>query len=153
MRRPRRPIDSFDEAAIDLLLDKALKRLRRRDKILFENDASERSICHRLAIYLQIQFYDFDVDCEYNCDHNDEWLVKRLDNPQLLAFIRAHKPTFNGDSVTVFPDIIVHHRNTDENLLVIESKKTTSGVSDDYDIQKLLAYRRGCSFFEALQWS
>lgn len=128
------------------MLGKALKRLCRRDKILFQNDSSERSICHRLAIYLQIHFYDFDVDCEYNCDHNDERLVKRLYSPRLLAIVRAHNPEFSGDSVTVLPDIIVHRRNTDENLLVIETKKTTSGVPDEYDTEKLLGYRNGLNY-------
>ncbi len=65
MKRDPRPVKSFDEVAISLLAGKAQKRLRRCDEILFRNDSSERSICHRLAMYLQIYFPDFDVDCEY----------------------------------------------------------------------------------------
>lgn len=43
------------------------------------------------------------------------------------------------DGVTVYPDIIVHHRGTMENFIVIEAKKTSSGNRDD--IEKLRAYK------------
>jgi len=127
---------------INHALGRALDRLCDHDKILFENDASERSICHRLALYLEDEFPDFDVDCEYNCDCNDPRLVKRLYSEKLLEIVRENNPEFRGDSVTVYPDIIIHHRNTNRNLLVIEAKKTTSGVSVEYDMEKLRAYKK-----------
>jgi Holliday junction resolvase len=46
------------------------------------------------------------------------------------------------EAITVFPDIIVHKRGTDENLLVIEMKKTTSKKTDTtYDLGKLNAFK------------
>ena len=46
------------------------------------------------------------------------------------------------EAITVFPDIIVHKRGTDENLLVIEMKKTTSKKTDTtYDLGKLKAFK------------
>jgi hypothetical protein len=41
----------------------------------------------------------------------------------------------------IIPDIIVHKRNTDQNLLVIEMKKTTSQEEDRYDLHKLEAFK------------
>jgi len=45
---------------------------------------------------------------------------------------------------TVFPDIIIHRRNTKENLVIFEAKPT--GVKRkyvDYDSKKLTAYLTG----------
>ena len=39
------------------------------------------------------------------------------------------------------PDVIVHHRGTPDNLLVIELKKSTTRESDDKDLAKLLGFR------------
>ncbi len=42
---------------------------------------------------------------------------------------------------SVLPDIIVHHRGqNNKNLLIIEVKKSTSSVSEEYDIEKLKCY-------------
>jgi hypothetical protein len=46
------------------------------------------------------------------------------------------------EAITIFPDIIVHHRNTDDNLLVIEMKKSTSNIDNNYDIKKLKEFKR-----------
>ena len=43
---------------------------------------------------------------------------------------------------TVFPDIIVHRRHSDDNLFVIEVKKTTNNQGDEYDLQKLGAFKQ-----------
>jgi hypothetical protein len=43
------------------------------------------------------------------------------------------------NGLSVFPDIIIHHRGTKDNLVVFEVKKTTfNGEDDDYN--KLQAY-------------
>ena len=97
----------------------ALSKLLEKDHHLLKKDANERSITHRLGIYLQEMFPEWDVDCEYNLD--------------------GHKPKrTNG---RVFPDIIVHRRGTKCNLLVIEAKKTTSSESDIYDLNKLCEFK------------
>ena len=47
----------------------------------------------------------------------------------------------------VFPDIIVHQPgHDDENLLVIEAKKTTNSARDDEDIAKLVQIKRPLEF-------
>jgi hypothetical protein len=43
--------------------------------------------------------------------------------------------------LTVYPDIIVHHRKTDENLLALEIRKSTSPVPDEIDRAKLAAWK------------
>ena len=89
-----------------------------------ENDVSERSIAHKLAEYLQIQFPDWNVDCEYN--------RKGLE-PKALHGIR--ECAGHEDSDLVVPDIIVHLRNSQNNLLVIELKKRR--LSKQCDCKKL----------------
>ncbi|MEE9471975.1 MAG: hypothetical protein V3W32_09710, partial [Gemmatimonadota bacterium] len=42
--------------------------------------------------------------------------------------------------LTVYPDIIVHHRKTDENLLALEIRKSSSPVPEEVDRAKLAAW-------------
>jgi len=120
----------------------AIERLFKRDARLIEMDVNERSISHRLALHLQDEFPEWDVDCEYNRKgHND---VKRLD----LRVVCMKSDDI--EAKTVFPDIIVHHRTTDDNLLVIEIKKSTSRVSSDADFRKLKAFKRQLGYRHAL---
>ena len=51
------------QSSIDVLLEK--------DAGLFHNDVAERTITARLAIYIQEQFANWNVDCEYNRNIND----------------------------------------------------------------------------------
>jgi hypothetical protein len=100
------------------------------DRALLEVDANERSITHKLAEHLQTEFHGWNVDCEYNRNGS---LPKRLKS--------------SGDSVstddtegkTVFPDIIVHHRQSKDNFVVIEAKKSST-VSTSEDKAKLRDY-------------
>ena len=100
------------------------------DKHLFIVDANERSLTHRLAMYLQSEFPDYHVDCEYNRNGID---------PKQLPYFKKQIPTDDTNALTVYPDIIVHHRGTENNFIVIEAKKTTNGNRDD--IKKLRAYK------------
>ncbi|MGA2162566.1 MAG: hypothetical protein ABSG28_10305 [Methanoregula sp.] len=81
----------------------ALYEFKEKDIILLDLTADERAATHRIAIYLEKQFPDWDVDCEYN----------------RKGRIRKGLP----DIGSVRPDIVIHHRDTDENLLVFEVKK------------------------------
>ncbi|MDP2155901.1 MAG: hypothetical protein Q8J61_07875 [Sulfuricella sp.] len=115
-------------------LNRALDALFEADDYLLAVDSSERSVSHCLAVHLMREVPGYNVDCEYNRDGFD---VKRLELPE--------RPTTddNVEAVTVFPDIIIHQRGTNErNLLAIEMKKGSSTVSADYDIQKLKAFRQ-----------
>ena len=122
-----------DKESIDIGLRSAIDRLLRQDFYLLKKDVNERSISHRLGQYLQEIFTDWHVDCEYNRNHDS---LKTLDlPPKDLASI------FDTEAHTVYPDIIVHLRGTDQNLLVIEIKKSSSADAIGFDLQKLKAFR------------
>jgi hypothetical protein len=116
---------------VKALLQRALDRLVSADRDLFIVDANERSLTHRLAMYLQEEFREWDVDCEYNRSGEVPKVVARL----------ALSPTQDDEHArTVFPDIIVHHRRLQDNLLVIEAKKSSNREREDKDHVKLTAY-------------
>jgi hypothetical protein len=45
------------------------------------------------------------------------------------------------DGVSVYPDIIIHHRGTKDNFVVIEAKKSNISEENESDKQKLLQYK------------
>ena len=45
---------------------KALQKFYARETFLFETDLGERTLTHRLAVYLEKQFSGWDIDCDYN---------------------------------------------------------------------------------------
>ncbi len=93
----------------------AVNKFYSRDSKLLEINSSEWAIAHRIAIYLETEFEEWNVDCEYtrmgddgSTKHNTEGIYKR-------------------------PDIIIHHRGKPEkthNLLVIELKVNNSTEND-----------------------
>ena len=93
--------------------------LSRTDSFLLERRVSERSVSHKLAEYLQQQFPDWNVDCEYN--------LKGLGTKQLEGIQECDE---QKKTDRVLPDIIVHRRNTDDNLLVIEVKHQNDDLCD-----------------------
>ena len=111
----------------------SINELYFKDYYIIDNDVNERSITHKLAIYLQNQFTDYDIDCEYN---------RNMKSPKEIVFIETSKKG------KVFPDIIVHKRGEDSNnLIVFEIKKCKNdNVTDRYletkkhDIEKLKGY-------------
>lgn len=115
---------------------KAFSQLFINDKYLLNVTANERSITHKFAEYLQQEFPDWNVDCEFNRNG--------LDAKRLSSLVREIKSD-DTDGITVYPDIIIHKRGTKENLVVIEAKK--SNIQDnDYDFQKLLAYKKDLNY-------
>lgn len=138
-----REVDFFNEEKVNAHLSRALDRLCERDEYLFVVNASERAICVRLAFYLQFEFPDFDVDCEYNRNHKEEDLKKKLPAGELEGDAGRGPKIDDDDSITVYPDIIVHRRGTPDNLLVIEAKKSKTTIrSNKYDEKKLKAYKK-----------
>lgn len=108
----------------------AIDEIVRNDSFLFKNDVAERTITAKLACYLQNRFEDWDVDCEYNRNGIDPKRLKDVCNS-----------TVNGDGSLVYPDVIIHKRNINNNLVVIEVKKTTNIESDECDLTKLRAFK------------
>lgn len=100
-----------------------IHRLYKNDRYLIENDVNERAITHKIAEYLQAEFNDWHVDCEYNRDGND---VKKL----------IYK---DGNGHKINPDVIVHKRGKKENLLVLEIKCEWNREDREGDKNKLKA--------------
>ena len=123
-------------AALDTLIDL--------DKDLLVKNVNERSITHKLAEYLAREFDDWDVDCEYNRNFDE---TKRLDS--LRDLLKVAGLELKGDDtngVTVFPDIIIHRRGREENLLVIEVKKTTNKINREFDLYKLESFHQDLEY-------
>lgn len=123
----------------------AIEQLFSHDKYLLENDINERTIAHRLALYLDPLFPGLDVDCEYNGNVDADNKRKYIN---VLQY-RANEPGIprernnNDDDSTrrVYPDIIIHKRGINSrNLLIIEIKKSTNKDLGDYDHFKLSTY-------------
>src|SRR5712691_11317529 len=122
----------MDRNEVNTILERALTRLIDEQSALLDLEVTERSLSHHLAIYLsELVPNGYDVDVEYN---RHGAVPKRLNLPPRDALDRELRAT------TVFPDILVHKRNTDKyNLLVLELKKP--GEPLDYDELKLRAFR------------
>lgn len=145
-------------------VNKAIDKLLKNDIFLLSVNANERSISHKLAEYLQQAFDDWNVDCEYNRDNHNE--VKRIKNWRDRC-IKNKLKSDDTDAKTVYPDIIIHHRNSINNLLVIEIKKSNNSENHDCDVRKIemfikdLKYQYGLfvnfkvgeeSGIDSLQW-
>lgn len=109
-------------------------------KNLFENDiqllclnASEESVAAKIAQYLQPHFPSMHVDVEYN-----------------RMGCAPKKVAWSGTLEEVYPDIIVHLRDTNTNILAIEIKKDSNREPKDKDILKLQAYRTELGYQHAL---
>jgi hypothetical protein len=111
---------------ISHILAGSLEALYAEDLVILRLDVSERAICNQLRAILQRAFAHHAVHAEYN---RHGILPKEIEMPDadgLLTLMR------------VFPDIIVHQPlHDEENLLVIETKKSTNAADDDADLAKL----------------
>lgn len=126
---------------VESAIGESVDQLLRADSELLYIDANERSISHRLAIYIEPYFKGWNVDCEFNRNHDD---------PKRLDIQRRDVSSDDIQATTVFPDIIVHRRGTDQNLVVIEMKKTTSIEDDSYDLGKLEAFKNQLGYHYAV---
>lgn len=121
---------AIDDVALATSLYRAVKQLLDLDSYLLEEDVNERSITHRLAMYLQTVIHDLNVDVEYN---------RNLGEIKQITGVNKKTTTLDdSDACSVYPDIIVHKRNSAENYLVIETKK--KGKDESLDVLKLVSY-------------
>src|SRR5882762_9967160 len=106
------------------LVNYAIDQLVAHEPILLELNVTERALSHHLACYMAARVpAPLSVDCEYNRHFDDP---KRLNLPHRNSLDREIRAT------TVFPDIIVHERNSDNrNLLVLEIKKPGEDIAYD----------------------
>lgn len=125
----------------DKLLE-AIRILQEKDSIFLDPDfnINERSVTHRLGMYLAELFEDLDVDCEYNRVYYkdiDEYLTKKIDFDEM----KEEFSFYDTEAKTVYPDIIVHKRNTALNLLSIEVKMGWKNNKQNLDWLKTVAYK------------
>ena len=107
----------------------ALKEFYARETFLFEHDLGERALTHRLAVQLERQFPDFEVDCDFD----------RL-GPRTLQL--PHGSIVSTDDhlgKSIYPDIVVHQRSVPNNLLAIEVRKASNHQPIEHDRHKLRA--------------
>lgn len=129
----------------------AISKLQREDSFLLkkEHDINERTVTHRLAMHLTGEFKDYDVDCEYNRMFNGA--NPRTYVPKRLSLeIKEDINALDTEAYTVYPDIIVHKRGTDTNLLVIEAKMSWKNSKGNFDKRKLRAYKEQLGYSYAL---
>jgi len=113
---------NYDFRTIEKAVIRAIVRLKINDADLLDIDANERSVSHKLAEYLQQEFNGWNVDCEYN---------RKMKGIKTLQVSFDNVTDHDIEAKTVFPDIIVLHRQTNDNLLVIEVKKNGNDTSKD----------------------
>lgn len=83
----------------------------------------------------------WNVDCEYNRDGVE---------PKRLRHLELYPDSEDVEAKTVFPDVIVHRRGTQQNHLVLEFKKSTSRVDRRIDLLKLQGYKQQLGYDHAL---
>ena len=123
-------------------INKTIKIFYKHDFFLIKKNVNERSMTHKLAEYLQLEFPEYHVDCEYNMMkkesnmNGEDYISKKLDLP------KKETDSYDTKATTVYPDIIIHRRgNNKNNLLVIEAKKEKSDENKgEFDIIKINAY-------------
>ena len=126
-------LDACGNTKVGGAMRDAIARLFDRDRKLLELDAKEEAIAHALAVYMAPHFEGLHVDVEYN---------RMGPHPKRV--------TWNQKPEYVYPDIIVHVRDTETNVLAIELKKGSNPEPKDDDVRKLGAYRGELGYVHAL---
>ena len=107
----------------------ALREFYAQEAFLFEKDLGERTLTHRLAVYLEKQFSGWQVDCDYN----------RLGERTLRLPHGTIVSTDDHLGKSVYPDIVVHQREIPNNLLAVEVRKAGNHQPPEHDQHKLRA--------------
>jgi hypothetical protein len=116
----------MEQDEIERIVSAALAALYEQDIRILRLDVAERTICARLAALLQPSFARHQVHADYN---RHGIYPKEIELPDAQGALTRN---------LVSPDIIVHQPGHDEeNVLVIEAKKTTNAIPDEADLAKL----------------
>jgi hypothetical protein len=114
------------QAALDKVVF-ALSDFYARETCLLEKDLGERTLTHRLAVALERQFPEWNVDCDYNRLGERTW---RLPKASIVS-------TDDELGKSIYPDVVVHQRSIPENLLAIEVRKASNHQPPEHDRHKL----------------
>lgn len=116
----------MEQEEVERMLMQALRTLYAENLQILRLDVAERTICAQLSRILQRSFEQHEVHAEYN-RHGVE--PKEIELPDANGLLMRNR---------VSPDIIVHQPGHDEqNIVVIEVKKSTNAVPDRADLAKL----------------
>ena len=123
-----------NEKIVELIgiFEKAKNKFLKEEKEIIKIDVNERTLSARLMFHLQTlllneiyqeNYKEYSVDCEYN--RINEYKIKTLKRYENFEI------DDNSDKIRkIFPDIILHKRKEEDNLIVIEMKKSTSDNID-----------------------
>src|SRR5207244_2867958 len=107
-------------------LRKAIRKLLKEDRDLFDFAVNERTVTQRLAVKLEEQFSELELGLKADCEYNRMWIEGTGENltknypREIFGVPRVD----DVDAVTVFPDVIVHLRGIQfANILVVEAKR------------------------------
>lgn len=104
-----------------------VKKLLKDDKYLFDCKICERSLMMRLWYYLQNEFSNYFVDCEFN----KMWNWDNMEQPKEM-------PNEDWVMKKIYADIIIHKREpTNGNLICIEIKRNSYSKSDVHRLKKM----------------
>lgn len=108
------------------IFEKVKEKFLKDEKEIIRIDVNERTLSARLMFHLQTlllneiyqeNYKEYSVDCEYNRINEIEYKILKV-----CEYIEKTK-NFEEVDKKVYPDIIVHKRNENNNLIVIEMKK------------------------------
>ncbi|BDP40284.1 hypothetical protein DAETH_02530 [Deinococcus aetherius] len=129
-----------EEAVILERFQRALAELWAFDRVLIERRLGQKTVTHRLAVYLERQFPGFHTDCEYSRNSRvdeDTYDFPSMSRPRQRDLRRnlVRQGLSEGEAedaahtVThAYPDIIVHYREENHlNLLVVETRLLGDG--------------------------
>jgi hypothetical protein len=145
----------MDLEVANITIEKMLNILYEKDKFLLsrKNDLTERSITHRMGMYLQELFPELHVDCEYNRMGKlagDEVYYTQGDYfVKTVCLSEGLMSDEDDNGSRVFPDIIVHKRGTATNLIIIEVKVQWKNSKAGHDMKKLNAYKNDLKYEHA----
>lgn len=133
----------MEKQKIKDIVDAAIATLKEKDDYLLKKDISEWAISHKLAVYLNDKFPQLDVDCEYNgygkADNNKKYLMILRGELEELGKLKNSDGNEELLKRSVYPDIIVHKRGAEKNLVIIEVKKEKNN-DKDFDRVKIVRY-------------
>lgn len=131
----------MNQKQIEIKINKAIDILFQEDGSILskEYNLNERAITHRLAMYLEPLFCkkNYNVDVEYN-RMRDEY--HQLDDVGNIIGKRINFEMSGEGSRYVYPDIIIHKRDSNNNLIVIEVKMAWNNRKRNLDYKKLNEY-------------
>jgi len=123
-------------------IEKALQQLIKNDIHLLEENVNERSLTHLLAKYLEPFYPEYNIDCEYNRDVSSTSKNNKKQIEVIQHIVGKQVKTDSLEGKSVYPDIIIHRRGTNDNYLVMEAKKSSSSDKErDKDKKKLEKYK------------